>query len=317
MNKKFKTVFSLLILISILSFKTFAGVQTKLNYQGKLKENGVAVTAVKKMEFKIFDLQINGTIIWESGQQNVLVKDGLFNYPLGGDESFSNIDWGSGPYFLEVVIEGKILTPREEIMGVAYSLYAKTVSEEAITTANVADNSVTSSKINEELKTGNVGWGLVPSGAIILWSTGVVPEGWLECRGQQLTKSSYPALFNAIQYCYGGSGDIFKLPDFRGYFVRGWDHGRGADPDSNDRSDRGDGTEDDNVGTKQADELKSHRHGFSFHIGATTTLPNKYFGSQGNYYDPSANQGVSESVNLFGGNETRPKNIYMMYIIKK
>jgi microcystin-dependent protein len=287
----------------------YAEVQTKLNYQGKLKENGVAVTAVKKMEFKIFDLKTNGTIIWESAPQNVSVKDGLFNYPLGGDESFSDIDWGNGPYFLEVVIEGVTLMPREEIMGVAYSLYAKTVSDEAITTTKIADNSVTSSKMSEELKTGAVGWGLVPSGAIMLWSTGVVPEGWLECKGQQLTKSTYPALFNAIQYCYGGSGDIFKLPDFRGYFVRGWDHeaGRDPSPDRENRANRGDGTTGDNVGTIQLDEFKSHSH--SEH-GVNACYAPADSGSQSGH-------GITTATAEAGGSETRPKNIYMMYIIKK
>ena len=44
---------------------------------------------------------------------------------------------------------------------------------------------------------------------------------WLPCNGQSVSKSTYPNLFNAIKYTYGGSGDNFNVPDLRGYFLRG------------------------------------------------------------------------------------------------
>ena len=37
--------------------------------------------------------------------------------------------------------------------------------------------------------------------------------GWLKCDARALSKSSYPQLFNVLGYSFGGSGDIFYLPD--------------------------------------------------------------------------------------------------------
>jgi microcystin-dependent protein len=62
----------------------------------------------------------------------------------------------------------------------------------------------------------------VPIGGMLLWpSTGAVPTGFLEAKGQSLTTTDYPALFNVLGYTWGGSGTSFTLPDFREKFVRG------------------------------------------------------------------------------------------------
>jgi hypothetical protein len=49
--------------------------------------------------------------------------------------------------------------------------------------------------------------------------------GWLLCNGRALNRTDpdYTALFNVIQYYWGGSGDMFQIPDLRGYFLRGVD----------------------------------------------------------------------------------------------
>lgn len=57
--------------------------------------------------------------------------------------------------------------------------------------------------------------------------------GWLKCNGSVVLRSSYPRLFSQIGTTWntgGESGLQFRLPDFRGEFLRGFDDGRGADP---------------------------------------------------------------------------------------
>jgi len=44
-------------------------------------------------------------------------------------------------------------------------------------------------------------------------------NGWLLCDGRLFPKSNYPFLFNAIGYTFGGSGNLFRLPDGRGRVV--------------------------------------------------------------------------------------------------
>ncbi|CDH25175.1 phage tail protein [Xenorhabdus bovienii] len=62
----------------------------------------------------------------------------------------------------------------------------------------------------------------LPVGVPVPWPTEIPPEGWLVCNGDSFDKVRYPKL--AIAYPSG------KLPDLRGEFIRGWDHGRGIDP---------------------------------------------------------------------------------------
>ena len=102
----------------------------------------------------------------------------------------------------------------------------------------------------------------VPAGAEMLWPTETPPTGWLEEDGSSLLRATYADLFAVIGVTYGSAdGTHFNLPDPRGRTIRVWDHGAGVDPDAAGRTDRGDGTTGDHVGTKQADAMQGHRMG--------------------------------------------------------
>ena len=168
------------------------------------------------------------------------------------------------------------------------------------TTAKLADGIVTQAKIS-------AGYGLVPSGAILGFAMSAVPSGWLECDGSAVSRTTYAALFSAISTMYGvGDGSTtFNLPDYRGEFLRGYDHGRGADPDAATRTNRGDGTTGNNIGTKQTDAFKSHTHTYNaFSGGGLSAAAN---GTSGSGTNPTSS---------VGGTETRPRNVYVMYCIK-
>lgn len=72
---------------------------------------------------------------------------------------------------------------------------------------------------------------LVKTGTIETWSTNVCPVGYLECSGQAVSRATYAGLFNVLGISFGaGDGSTtFNLPDLRGEFIRGWDHGRSID----------------------------------------------------------------------------------------
>lgn len=103
----------------------------------------------------------------------------------------------------------------------------------------------------------------VPSGTIVPFG-GVkenIPDGWLFCDGQVYAQTTYPDLFDAIGIAWGGSGDVFNVPDLRGYFLRGVDDGEGIDSDAASRTDRaGDDTLGDVVGSYQSDAFQGHWH---------------------------------------------------------
>ena len=137
---------------------------------------------------------------------------------------------------------------------------------------------------------------LVPPGAIMAFARSTPPEGWLECNGQAVSRTTYAALFAAIGTTFGaGDGSTtFNVPDLRGEFIRGWDHGRGVDAGRA-------------FGSAQADALRSHNH--------TYTRP-----AYGSSLCPGVGKGWVEIdadvTGSTGGTETRPRNIALMYCIK-
>ncbi len=75
-----------------------------------------------------------------------------------------------------------------------------------------------------------------PSGAVMYFARSTAPAGWLKANGTTQSIASYPDLFAAIGHTFARAGDVtdatatvFRLPDLRSEFVRGWDDGRGVD----------------------------------------------------------------------------------------
>ena len=154
---------------------------------------------------------------------------------------------------------------------------------------------------------------LVPVGTIIGMTTSGVPDHYLECDGSTILRSVFPELFAVIGVSYG-SGDAtnFIIPDMQGRFPRGWDHGATRDPDRASRADRGDGTTGDNVGTTQSYMYQQHNHASSTSIRVIWPT-NSGNGQCGNVSGRWLSSGGPFDA---GGNETRPLNINVMWIIK-
>tara|TARA_R100000388_G_C7225024_1_gene151261 strand:- start:41 stop:1243 length:1203 start_codon:yes stop_codon:yes gene_type:complete len=201
-------------------------------------------------------------------------------------------------------------------------------------------------------------FGSVPAGSVFCFAAQSPPTGYLECNGQVLARSgTYADLFAAIGTAFntgGESSEQFRLPDLRGEFVRGYDHGRGVDSGRNVAH---------NV---QGAQFGQHNHSFSatasgsgttstksltgtaFQISETFSAapsPTGIFSKGANQngqltpgspdtsstgtlqIDASHNHTITISnINVSGntgnqggtGNssETRPRNIALMYIIK-
>lgn len=164
---------------------------------------------------------------------------------------------------------------------------------------------------------------IVPIGAIIEYTNEVVPsDNFMYAHGQAVSRTLYPTLFARIGTRYGaGDGSTtFNLPDKRGLFTREWDNGKGIDSGRV-------------LGTVQQDTVEKHKHIQSLGEAYDTagifgkSTAKGYQGSQGgldndNYLwytnDGGVYQGTdpnSENPNVMG-NETRPKNIAMVSLIR-
>ena len=156
---------------------------------------------------------------------------------------------------------------------------------------------------------------IVPYGGKIESTSGdpcEVQPGWFFCNGARLKRSDYPLLYNVIKEAFGApTPDTFNLPDLRGRFVRGVDHGAGNDPDARFRkvSNKG-GNTGNKVGSVQDDELKKHKHQWRGYRACGSG--NRVVRSK----DPIGSDDIQDACFETGGNETRPKNVYVNWIIK-
>ena len=173
-----------------------------------------------------------------------------------------------------------------------------------------------------------------PSGTIVAFAGETAPEGWVICDGRTLDATStsveydilpngdavskYYWLWGVLGTTYGGTGQSsFKVPDLRGEFIRGYDHGNGNDPRV--------------FGSKQKDLLKAHKHiasnndcrDYSAINGIGTGTYNGWCDTSGTgsgYGAALTGDGQHPEQVVSGvptvGSETRPRNIALNYIIK-
>lgn len=159
---------------------------------------------------------------------------------------------------------------------------------------------------------------IVPTGTILPFAANIstVPDGFLLCDGATYNYNDYPNLGAKMGNRIGGTGipdGTFKVPDLRGQFLRGRDTSATIDPDGASRTYNGGGPGN-LIGSYQTDQFQSHNHTATFQAvrtfsNATDTMgtgPNNAYATNGNFTLNNQNS-VTES---------RPKNVYVEFIIK-
>ena len=154
-------------------------------------------------------------------------------------------------------------------------------------------------------------------GAVVGFAFATDKDGWLYCDGSAVSRTTYADLYAEIGTTYGtGDGSTtFNLPDYRGQFLRGQDDGEGVDPDAASRTDRGDGTTGDVVGSKQGHALQNHNH--KAQIEATGSISGTGYQVASSKGSPPGNDGIIELIGDVGtiASETRPINVGVRYYI--
>ena len=92
---------------------------------------------------------------------------------------------------------------------------------------------------------------LVRPGQIEYFAMRNPPKGWFECNGGTFDPNIYIDLSNAIGDIWGTDGTNYKLPDYRGSFLRSW---------ANDSSIYDVGRD---INTFQDSDIKQHNHTFT------------------------------------------------------
>lgn len=174
---------------------------------------------------------------------------------------------------------------------------------------------------------------IVPIGTVVAFAGTTVPAGWLLCGGSPVSIAAYPELSAAIGVAHGNgtqnadgsasgfTGTHFNLPDYRGRFLRGVANGSTNDPDRALRTaSKTGGNTGDAVGSVQADANLAHMHlaGLSNGVHADPFGQTANGGGLGSTRYAGISQGNAPFINTqtVGGNEARPKNANVNYIIR-
>lgn len=151
----------------------------------------------------------------------------------------------------------------------------------------------------------------LPVGSMVAFPVDKVPVGFLEIDGSVKSASAYPDLAKFLGAAFNkgdeGAGN-FRLPESRGEFLRGWDHGRGIDPG------RG-------IGSWSSDALQGHSHELRGRTGVISESSNGPFVSNkagDTILAPTVSAPINDGVNGEPrvASETRPRSIAVMWCIK-
>lgn len=154
----------------------------------------------------------------------------------------------------------------------------------------------------------------VPPGTIHMFGglEANIPPGYLPADGRAESRTTYANLFSAVGTLWGiGDGlTTFNMPDGRGIWFRGVDTTSagtaGRDPDTSSRTPTGTGTAA-QPGSYQADDLVAHNHNLLINNGGSGSA----LQTTGQSFTAS-----TAYIQATGGNETRPKNSYVLFIVK-
>lgn len=330
-----KLFFCCLLLASmLLSFTRNSGKGFSYQAVARNSDGQVKAKELVDIQFTLLPGPQAVTPAWQETHSVMTNEFGLFSLVIGkGAKSggsaatFGDVDFSSAEFWLKVEIKDKgAWQPISEtqLLSVPY--------------AEVAGNAQAA-----------------PAGTIMAFAgpKEKVPEGWLLCDGTPLNRSQFAALYAVIGTAWGaGDGTAtFHIPDLRGLFLRGVSDGRYDDGMNTRTAMYPGGNTKNNVGSFQGESFRSHNHGgnsvangahnhrvmqgnnhlawqhetryddvrgWSPHIidaahsdtgpGGTGVVGNNIFAeTSGNH---------QHGIPSDGGNETRPDNAYVNYIIK-
>ena len=297
MKIKSKLVAGALLMLAIfnLPLATSHAQTTAFTLQGRLNSGASAANGNYDLTFAVYDAALAGNkIAGPITNSTVAVSNGLFTVSL---------DFGAGVftgtnYWVQMAVSPAgantftALIPRQQLTPAPYAL------------------SLVAPQVNA----------LCPPGSVMAYMGTNAPPGWLMCDGSVVPKILYPALFAVIGTASGngnGSTTTFNLPDLRGVFLRGVNGARSdglGDPGDGRTTEFTGGNSGNAVGSYQADMFAAHNHAQNVFVGydQNVNIQDQEVGSG----DAAGTFGRLANTLNTGGSETRPKNVYVNYIIK-
>tara|TARA_B100000282_G_scaffold279146_1_gene239277 strand:+ start:651 stop:1484 length:834 start_codon:yes stop_codon:yes gene_type:complete len=186
-------------------------------------------------------------------------------------------------------------------------------SDGSVGDAQIQNGSITAGKVNSSFAQ-TLG---VPAGIILPYGSTSAPTGYLSCDGAAVSRSTYSTLFSAIGTTWGvgDNSSTFNVPDLRAMFLRGTGtHGTANMAKGTDFSAPA-------VGTIENDQMQDHKHqtimspGTSYQTYSSYAIGNNAYGTTYNF-NTTAPQEINSQGTPRTGDETRPVNAAVLYVIK-
>jgi len=113
---------AVLCVATVCSVSVQAQTDTTYTYQSELNESGNAADGLYNMEFKLFYALAGGSQVGSTVTIAAqAVSDGVFSSQL----NFGAQDFGNTAHWLEIVVDGTTLSPRQAITATPYSIQTR------------------------------------------------------------------------------------------------------------------------------------------------------------------------------------------------
>jgi len=121
--KKFVTLFCFLLLITGI----FAQSPSGFTYQAVIRDDGgnPVTQEYVSIEIRLLQGSADGTAVFSEWHETETNSLGLINLKIGSIESLEGINWGNGPYFIEISVDGELMGV-SQLLSVPYAMHADT-----------------------------------------------------------------------------------------------------------------------------------------------------------------------------------------------
>lgn len=134
----------------LLSSGIQAEVPNTISYQGILATSGgdIVPDGNYDLTFRLYNVQTGGSQLWQEDHNNVPVYQGRFNIILGSLVNLSSVPFDE-PYWLGITVEPPSTElPRIEFTSSAYSLNARSIIDNAVTSTKIQDGTIVDGDIS-------------------------------------------------------------------------------------------------------------------------------------------------------------------------
>lgn len=256
--------------------KVIKGLSAKA-YAGYFESDDVAIQADGNCNFNGLNI-VNGYLSIFNSTSDDITDDVIFN--VHGKSGFIN----------DITVMKKMLTQGN--IGTSY--YASNI---------LVDTNLVEKRPHD--KTGFI----TPVGTIVAWATTTPPDGWKICNGELLLREGvYNELYTVLGSTFNDVDELkFKLPDYRGYFLRGLETSETPSVET---------TENRSIGSIQSHALQAHNHYIPVkgEAGGQVQAVSQSGGGGGVQTNVNKTETVFNSGNT--STETRPINKAVNWIIK-